>query len=365
MALKTALYDEHIAAGARMVEFAGYDMPVQYPQGISAEHEAVRNSVGIFDVSHMGEFLLTGKDSLAYLNKLLTNSFDSLKPGRVRYAIMCNEAGGALDDLIVYCLEEQRYLIVVNAANTEKDFEWMSEHLVGDCKLENLSDQFGLIAVQGPKSKELLAQLVDPELLPEKYYSCVENIELAGISCLVSQTGYTGEFGYEIYVPWDKTVALWKALFALECDFEVLACGLGARDTLRLEAAMPLYGHELSLEINPVEAGLGFALKFDKEDFIGKEALQATDASAKKRVGLVLETRGIVREGAKLFADEQGLKPIGFVTSGTLAPHLQKSIAMGYVTAQDLATGDLIYAELRKKFVPMRVVDLPFYKRGA
>ena len=259
---KTPLYDRHVAAGGKIVPFAGWLLPVQY-SGVIAEHKAVRSACGLFDVSHMGELLLRGADALENVNRLMTNDFSGMAEGQARYSPMCYEDGGTVDDLIVYKCSDTAYFIVVNAANKDKDAAWIGEHLTGDCAMEDLSDRVAQLALQGPKAEELLRTLTGD--IPERNYTAVLRGTVAGMPCLVSRTGYTGEDGFELYCAPADAPALWDALTA----GGALPCGLGARDTLRLEAAMPLYGHELSAEINPYEAGLGIFVKLDKPDFIG------------------------------------------------------------------------------------------------
>ncbi len=343
-----------------MQEFAGYEMPISYSKGITHEHMAVRERVGLFDVSYMGEIFLRGPQAKEQLNLLLSNSFTKLKPGRIRYTLMLNEKGTIIDDLIVYCYSEKEYLLVVNAANLEKDYSWLKEHITLDCELDDESAEYGLLALQGPRAKEVLSKLCDEELLPEKYYSFVE-LDIHGISCMVSQTGYTGEFGYEIYCPDSAAQAIWDLVLKAGEEFGIEPCGLGARDTLRLEAAMPLYGHELSDEINPLEAGLQFAVKLDKDDFIGKSALLAAGEPGRVRVGLVVTSKGIVREGSTIF---DGDKEVGIVTSGTLAPYLDKAIAMAYLEKAYAKPGKALKAQVRKRIIDVEVVELPFYSRN-
>ena len=248
MALKTPLYDQHVALEGKIVEFAGYLLPVQYPTGVITEHMAVREKVGLFDVSHMGEVIISGKDALKNLNYILTNDFTNLAIGRVRYSVMCYEDGGCVDDLIVYRMDEEKYLIVVNASNRHKDVEWMKAHLSGDVEFKDASDEYGQVALQGPLSKDVLSRFTE---VPEKYYSFIET-KILDYPCIVSQTGYTGEYGFEIYASNEAIVEIWKALLE---DERVIPCGLGARDTLRLEASMPLYGHEMDETISPLETG--------------------------------------------------------------------------------------------------------------
>ena len=365
MAFTTSLYDTHCALSAQMVEYAGYLMPIQY-EGIQAEHKAVREAAGLFDVSHMALFELKGKDALPFLNYSLTNAFDTLAPGRVRYSIMCNDKGGAIDDLLVYCRNQEHYLIVVNAACRQKDFDQLKALSSGyELSLEDRSDGCAIIALQGPKSQEIIEGLITSELLPQKYYSFVE-LDFEGEKIIVSRTGYTGEFGYEFYLPAQLAPVLWNKLMDLGAKQGIKACGLGARDTLRLEAAMPLYGHELSLDINPLEAGLNFAVKMEKDDFVGKAALQEwldlPDDKKRLRCGAVLVSKRILREGAELFADESLEKKIGFVCSGTKAPYLNKSVAMLYVDKPYAQIGKELYALQRSKVLKLELVELPFYK---
>lgn len=390
MAQKTALYDKHLECGARMVEYAGFEMPVQYSSGISTEHMAVRTAAGLFDVSHMGEILFEGKDACAALEYLLTNRFENLAPGRVRYAILCDHAGKTVDDLIVYCYSPTRYLVVVNAANKDKDFTWMQKQLAqlpdgirfSDLKIEDLSSSYSLLALQGPASQDIMLKLLedhgasDKDLasaLPQTYYSFVSDAALAGVPCMISRTGYTGEFGYEIYLSHEAAaqdvVKLWDSILEAGREFGCIPCGLGARDTLRLEAAMPLYGHELSENIGPIEAGLDFALKFDKLVFIGKEALEEAlhereQGKGLVRVGLEVCGRGIVREGAKLFLDEEATRELGFTSSGTMAPYLSKAIAMAYLPPQYATCGVQLFAQVRSRMIEVRVCELPFYKKA-
>ena len=274
MELKTPLYDCHLASGGTIVPFAGYLLPVQYPTGIITEHNAVRTAAGLFDVSHMGEIVFSGKDALKNINYILTNDFTSMVDGQVRYSVMCNEQGGCIDDLIVYRLDEETFMIVVNAANKQKDFEWMTACAFGDVSVEDISETVSQLALQGPLAKEIMLRLIPESALPSKYYYFLDNVMIDDIKCLVSQTGYTGEAGYEIYLSNDDAPKMWNLLLEAGKDKGLIPCGLGARDTLRLEAAMPLYGHEMDDKISPLEAGLNFGVKMKKENFIGKKALE-------------------------------------------------------------------------------------------
>lgn len=356
MEQKTPLYERHVAAGGRMVPFAGYLLPVQYADGILAEHLAVRQGAGLFDVSHMGEVHLTGPGALASLDRLLTNQISTLAPGRVRYALMCNPQGGVVDDILVYCMDKDHYMLVLNAANHPKDVAWIEAHLGPDTALCDASQQTAPLALQGPEALGILQSLCAPESIPPKHYSFVENAVVGGLPCLLSRTGYTGEDGFELYLSPDSAPLLWDQLVAAGA----VLCGLGARDTLRLEAAMPLYGHELGEEITPLEAGLSPFVKMQKDDFIGKTALLAGGPPRRKRIGLEMTGRGIAREGSPVFA---GAQEVGFVTSGTFAPFLKKAVAMALVQADAELSGPL-EADIRGRRVQARAVPLPFYKRG-
>ena len=353
-ARKTPLYDRHVAAGGKIVPFAGWLLPVQY-SGVIAEHKAVRSACGLFDVSHMGELLLRGADALENVNRLMTNDFSGMAEGQARYSPMCYEDGGTVDDLIVYKCSDAAYFIVVNAANKDKDAAWIGEHLTGDCAMEDLSDRVAQLALQGPKAEELLRTMTAD--IPEKNYTAVLRGTVAGMPCLVSRTGYTGEDGFELYCAPADAPALWDALTA----GGALPCGLGARDTLRLEAAMPLYGHELSAEINPYEAGLGIFVKLDKPDFIGRAALEAARPVKRRRVGLRMTGRGIAREECPVY---DGEKQVGVVTSGTHCPWLGQAVALALVDAAYKEPGASLQVDVRGRRVEAEVVKTPFYKRG-
>ena len=353
---RTPLYEKHVALGGKMVPFGGYLMPVQY-EGIIAEHTAVREKAGIFDCSHMGEVIYEGKGALATLNHLLSNDYTNLAIGRVRYGTMLNEEGGVIDDLIVYRLGEEKYMVVVNAGTHDKDVEHMKKHVLADTTFTDISDSIGLVSLQGPLSKEILTPLVEEGELPTVYYSEKENIKIAGVTCLVSRTGYTGEFGYEIFCDADKTGIIWDALMATG---KVTPCGLGARDTLRLEAAMPLYGHEMDETVSPLETGLDFGVKLSKEDFIGRDALLASPPK-RERIGLKVTGRGIVREQQDVFVGDE---KIGHTTSGTFLPTLGGAYAMALVEKGKVSVGDAVSINVRGRLISCEVVSLPFYKRS-
>ncbi|WP_058270069.1 glycine cleavage system aminomethyltransferase GcvT [Olsenella massiliensis] len=360
MDLKTPLYETHVREGGSIVPFAGYLLPVQYPDGILAEHEAVRTACGLFDVSHMGELLLSGPGSLASVNHLISSDCTSLRPGRMRYGVLMNERGGCVDDLIVHCLGPDEYLLVVNAANRAKDLAHVRANVLANTEVRDLSDDVCQLALQGPLSREVMADVADVSQLPGRYYSFCRHVRLAGVDCLVSRSGYTGELGYEIYAEACQASRLWEALRVAGSDRGLVPCGLGARDTLRLEAGMPLYGHEIDEDVSPLEAGLSFAVKLDKEEFIGREALIAAGTPARERVGLRVTGRGIAREGQDVFL---GDRRIGRTTSGTFAPHLRQAVAMALVRRGVVRPGDAVEVDVRGRRLACEVVTLPFYRR--
>ena len=355
MERKTPLYDVHVELGGRMVPFAGYLLPVQYPKGVIHEHMAVREGVGLFDVSHMGEVRFEGAGALKALNHLMANDMTGMADGQVRYSPMLNEEGGIVDDLVVCRFDETHYMAVVNAANREKDVSWMRAHLLEDATMTDVSDEWAQLALQGPKSKELLLGFLPEEALPKKYYHFVPEAEVAGVKCILSRTGYTGEWGYELYCRPEDAEALFRALLKAGAE----PCGLGARDTLRLEAAMPLYGHEMTDDISPLEAGLAWAVKPEHE-FVGREAMLKRGAP-RARVGLNVTGKGIVREGQDVYI---GAEKIGVTTSGTHLPYLGGAYAMALVDGKYTDTGTQVEADVRGRRVAAEIVPLPFYKRG-
>jgi aminomethyltransferase len=356
-AKKTPLYAEHVRSGAKMVEFAGFTMPIFYG-GIVGEHRRVRESVGLFDVSHMGEFVISGPDALPAIDRILTNKVASLFDGRVQYTGMCYEDGGFVDDLLVYRLPG-RFMLVVNASNKDKDFEWIRANLRGRVTLDDVSDETALVAIQGPSSEAVLAKTTDTDLSELPYYHSAE-VRVAGVPLLVSRTGYTGEDGFEIYCRPHEAVAVWNALMEAGSSEGIEPVGLGARDTLRLEMGYPLYGNEMDETRTPVEAGLMWVTKLDKGDFIGRKAIQKRlDEGAPERlIAFELAERGIPRHGQRIVIAG---RPLGAVTSGTFSPSLEKGVGMGYVPAD--ASG-AIEIEIRDKTVAAKPVSLPFYKRG-
>lgn len=360
MELKTPLYDVHIEEGGKIVPFSGYLLPVQYGSGVIAEHMAVRTACGIFDVSHMGEIVIRGETAKDSLNHLLTNDYTEMPLNKVRYSVMCNESGGCVDDLVVYKFAEDDYLLVVNAANKDKDFNHIRKNVLQGTEVEDISDSLAQIALQGPKAPEILAKLVKREQIPEKYYTAVRHVDIAGADCIISRTGYTGELGYEIYIPKDEAVHIWKCLREAGEEFGLIPCGLGARDTLRLEAAMPLYGHEMTDDITPLEAGLDFAVKMNKPEFIGKIALEKKGEPQVIRVGLEVTGRGIIREHQDVYIGDE---KIGSTTSGTHCPYIGKAVSMAMLPVEYSAVGTQVEVDVRGRRVAAQVVELPFYKR--
>jgi aminomethyltransferase len=351
----TPLYDLHRELGARMVPFAGWEMPVQY-SGVIDEVRAVRERVGLFDVSHMGELAVHGPAALAWLNGMTTNDVSRLRPGRAQYSLLCAEDGGILDDILVYQLADESYLVVVNASNTEADRAWLESHRVAGVTIDDLSDDTALIAVQGPGAPALLQPLTEVDLGPMRHFDCVEGT-VSGIPCLIARTGYTGEDGFELFTR-DDPVPLWRALLGAG---EASPCGLGARDVLRLEAGNVLYGHEITDEVNPLVAGLGWVVKLEKGPFIGSEAIAAVrDAGPAFRLaGLATESRAIPREGYPILHEG---RPVGEVTSGTFSPTLGKPIGMGYLPTALAEPGTAVAVEVRSRPEPAAVVALPFYR---
>jgi len=362
---RTVLYDTHRQHGAKMVPFAGWEMPVQYA-GILVEHNTVRSAAGLFDVSHMGEIWLEGERAKEALQALVTNDAAKLKVNQVMYSPMCNESGGTVDDLLIYKVSERRYLLVVNAGNREKDLAWIKEHvnkIAGKTvDVIDRSNETAQLALQGPASCEILQKLTEIKLENMQYYWFAEG-KINGVEGIVSRTGYTGEDGFEIYVPGERVQKLWEALLEAGKDAGLKPAGLGARDVLRFEACLPLYGHELSEEITPLEAGLKAFVKLDKEDFIGKDALleEYNLSSAKCLVGFEMLERGIPRSGYPIY-NEDGEKQ-GFVSSGSFAPSLQKNLGLGFIGGAQVGLGTEITVGVRGKRLKARVIETPFYKR--
>jgi aminomethyltransferase len=364
---KTALHPVHRRMGAKMVEFNGWEMPVEYPSagGIMAEHNAVRTGVGIFDVSHMGDIQLAGPQALAAVQHISMNDASRLAIGQAQYSALLYPEGTFVDDVVVHRLGEDEYLLVINAGTREKDFGWVRDNARQfNCKVENLSDDFTQIAIQGPKAVDLLQKLTDAELSALKFYWVTRGTVCGLKNTLIARTGYTGEDGFEIYIPSDEATSarVWNEILEAGKEFGVAPCGLGARNTLRLEAKLPLYGHEISDTINVWEAGLDRFCKMEKPDFIGRASLEKAKADGAKRalVGLEMMERGIARDGYKVFDQS---REIGYVTSGSPAPFLKKNIALAYVPAESAALGTELKVEIRGQGITAQVVPTPFYKK--
>jgi len=365
---KTALNAVHRQMGAKMVDFNGWDMPVEYPSsgGIISEHNAVRTGVGIFDVSHMGDIRLAGKEALAAVQHISMNDASRLVIGQAQYSALLYPQGTFVDDVIVHRLGEDEYLLVINAGTREKDFNWVRDNTRQfNCRVENLSDDFTQIAIQGPKGVELLQKLTDADLSQVKFYWVTRGTVCGLKNILIARTGYTAEDGFEIYIPSDESTSamVWNKVLEAGREFGAVACGLGARNTLRLEGKLPLYGHEISDTINVWEAGLDRFCKMEKPEFVGRGALEQARTAGLKRtlVGLEMIERGIARDGYKVL-DDNG-REIGYVTSGSFAPFLKKNIALAYVRPEYGAVGSEAKVEIRGQGLKARVVPTPFYKR--
>lgn len=359
---RTPLYAAHVKAGGKIVEFAGFEMPVQY-KGIIEEHNTVREHAGLFDVSHMGEFEIKGKEAKKFIQKIITNNMEKIEPGKALYSPMCYENGGTVDDLLVYCYNQEHFWLVVNAANIEKDWQWINANKVGEnIELTNISDEVAQLALQGPKAQEILQLLTEIDLQEIKFFR-FKSAKVSGIECMVSRTGYTGEDGFEIYMAAENARTIWDALMVKGEPYGLTPIGLGARDTLRFEAGLPLYGHELSQDISPLEAGLGsfVDLKSDNK-FIGKEALleQKQQGLRRKKVGLDMIDRGIPRED---YPVEKGGQEIGFITSGSFSPTLNKNLGLALIKSEEAKIGNTVDILIRKRPCKAVIVKTPFYKR--
>lgn len=359
---QTKLYNTHKALGAKLIDFAGYMMPVQY-SSIILEHKAVRNSVGVFDVSHMGEIFIRGSRALDFVQHITVNDASKLTDGRVQYSAMLYREGGIVDDLLVYRVSEEEYLLVVNASNKDKDFEWMKQNNSFGVEISDESDEYTLLAVQGPDSKRTLDKIFS-EPLEMEYYHFIKG-RCAGVDMIISRTGYTGELGYELYFKGDEAAAelIWKKIFEAGEEFGIQPVGLGARDSLRLEMGFCLYGNDIDQTTNPLEAGLGWITKLNKTEFIGKDVLMKVKAEGLKRrlVALASDEKAFPRHGYDVSVNGN---VIGVVTSGTVSPVLEKPVAMAYVEAEYAAEGTLVNFLIRGKEVPARVVKLPFVKKN-
>ena len=362
--LRTPLYEEHVALGAKMVPFAGWEMPIQYADGIVSEHRAVRSAAGIFDLSHMGEVYVRGTGAGAAVDRLVSSDIAGLRAGQARYGLLCNERGTVVDDVIVYRLEAETYLIVVNASNVAKDLEHIRAHVEGDARIEDASMDTALIAVQGPRASVIVSSVTDLEVRESTIEDLasfgVVGARVGGARAWVARTGYTGEDGFEVFLPWDRAVGPWTRLLAAGGAIGLTPIGLGARDTLRLEARYSLYGNEIDESTDPIEAGLGWTCKLDK-DFVGRDAIaRAKERGPERRIaGLVVEG-GVARHGYPVVS---GGRPVGQVTSGTFGPTVGKNIALAYVPVALAKIGTELAVRIRDRDVPARVVKTPFYKR--
>jgi aminomethyltransferase len=358
---KTKFYNIHEKLGAKIVEFAGYLMPIQY-SSIIAEHKAVRNSVGVFDVSHMGEIIIEGEKALEFVQYITTNDASKLVPGKVQYSAMCYPDGGIIDDLLVYKISETNFMLVVNASNIEKDFNWMVENNKFGVELKNQSDEYSLLAVQGPYAKEVVQKLCLEELELEYYTFKVGKI--SDVEMIISRTGYTGELGYELYFKADEYAAekIWNDLFNEGKEFDIQPVGLGARDTLRLEMGYCLYGNDIDETTNPLEAGLGWITKLNKENFISKEELVKIKSNGLKRklTAFTSNEKAFPRHGYELSVNGNN---VGTITSGTVSPILEKPIALGYISTENSKEGSAVNFLIRGKEIPAKVVKLPFVKK--
>ncbi|HUF77107.1 MAG TPA: glycine cleavage system aminomethyltransferase GcvT [Longimicrobiales bacterium] len=360
---RTPLYDEHVELGGKMVPFAGWEMPVQYPSGITAEHRAVREAAGLFDVSHMGELVVRGPQALDLLQHISINDASRIEVGQAQYSAMCLESGGVIDDLLIYRYPD-RYMLVVNASNIDKDHTWVADRADDfDVEVEDVSDGTALLALQGPAARELLRPLASIDLGDVTYYRFREG-EVAGVAATISGTGYTGEDGFELYVAAEDAVALWRTLLERGSEAGLMPAGLGARDSLRLEMGYALYGNDLDEEHTPLESGLGWVTKLDKPSFIGRTALVAQKEAGvpRKLVGLTVTGRGFPRPG---YTIRSGGEQVGSITSGTVSPSLGFGIALGYVRAEQAAPGTRLEIDARGRALDAVVVRPPFYTEGS
>jgi aminomethyltransferase len=360
---KTPLNGVHKALGGKMVDFGGWEMPVQYKAGVIEEHMATRTRAGLFDVSHMGEIWVEGRDAIPFVNRITTNDVTKLVDGQAHYSALTNENGGVVDDLLVYRFNEEKLLLVVNAGTTEKDWDWITSHKGedDDIALTNASDSYCQIAIQGPKALEILQKLTDTKLDEVKYYHFTVG-HVTGIESIISRTGYTGEDGFEVYAPADDAVQLWNKMLETGEPYGILPCGLAARNTLRLEAGMSLYGHELGDDISTLEANLGWITKLQKGDFVGRDKIaELKDKGIKRKlVGFEMKEPGIARDGFDVYIGDD---KVGIVTSGSPAPYLKKNIGYAFVPPEFAKAGQELRIDVRGKRLAAEVVPTPFYKR--
>jgi len=360
---KTPLYDEHVNLGGQVVDYAGWFLPIQY-EGLVAEHEAVRNAVGLFDVSHMGEITIKGKDALAFVDYLMTNDISKIVDNQIVYTFMCTPNGGVVDDLLVYRFNHDDFYLVVNASNSDKDYKWILEQKGNfDVEIVNISDTVGEVAIQGPLAQKVLQKLTKTDLDKITFFTLDRKVDINGVECMVSRTGYTGEDGFEVYTTNEGVVKVWKDILEAGKDEGIKPTGLGCRDTLRFEASLPLYGHEMSDEITPLEGGFKYFVKLDKEsDFIGKEALnkQWSDGLKRKLAGFEMVGRGIPREGYEIQKDG---KKIGHVTTGYMSPTLKKNIGNALISTEFTELGGEIDIMIRNKPVTAKIISKKFLKK--
>lgn len=356
---RTPLYPIHVSQNAKLIPFGGWEMPVQY-SGIAEEHLACRNAAGIFDVSHMGEIRIHGRGAAPFLNKIITNDLSKIKDNQAVYTVMCNENGGCVDDLIVHRIHSDDFLLCVNASNADKDFEWITSQKPEGLHVDNVSAEYAQIAIQGPQAQHILSQLTSVDLPSIQYYWFIQGIVL-GKPMLIARTGYTGEDGFELYLCPSDAPALWNTLLEAGKPRGLMPCGLGARDTLRIEMKYPLYGHEISEELNPIHAGLGWVVHWDKTTFIGKDRLEQIKSSSqqKKLIGLKCLGKQIPRQSYEI---QKNGEKIGFITSGTLSPCLNHGIGIGYIETVHSTIGSVIDVCIRGQNVPHEIVKTPFYK---
>ena len=356
----TALTHIHEQLGAKMVPFAGYNMPVSY-EGVNAEHETVRQNLGVFDVSHMGEFLVSGPNALALIQKISSNDASKLVEGKAQYTCMPNDKGGIVDDLIIYCLNEEKFLLVVNAANIDKDWNWIAEQNTMGADVKDLSENYALLAIQGPKAVEAMQSLTEEDLSAMKMFNFKIGTFAGSEKVIISATGYTGSGGFEIYCKSEDAEKVWNNVLEAGKEFGIKPIGLAARDTLRLEMGFCLYGNDIDETTSPIEAGLGWITKFTK-DFVNSENLKKEKEEGPKRklVAFELTEKGIPRKDYKIV--DENHNEIGYVTSGTMSPSTGKAIGLGYVKTEFSKKDNTIYIQIRKKTVPATIVKLPFYK---
>ncbi|GIW43860.1 MAG: aminomethyltransferase [Candidatus Binatia bacterium] len=357
---RSPLHERHVALGARFVPFAGWEMPLQY-RTITEEHLAVRQAAGLFDVSHMGEIELSGPGALATIQKVATNDAERLHSLQAQYSLLCLPSGGVIDDLLVYRLGPEYFLLCVNATNTSKDLQWLGEQASSQSAVVDRSREYALLALQGPRATEILAVVAGSKVVAIPRYGCVQ-LTLHGISALCSRSGYTGEDGWEIFCPWEFAGGIWDLLLEAGKPYGLLPAGLGARDTLRIEAGLPLYGHELDTNTTPVEAGLGWAVRCEKPDFVARAVLceQKAKGVARKLVAILLTEPGIPRQGYPIVKNGEA---VGVVTSGCKSPVLGAGIGLGYVANAEAKVGNRVHVQIRHRLVPATIVERPFVRR--